>query len=358
MEGLYIIMTMMVPPKYSISNAILKHISQIEAAKQVIENAPLVPFWERQFREEKALRQIHHSTKLEGNMLSLQEVEKVLSGEPVAAKKREVQEVINYRKVTDYIESYHKSGQGRLTEETVKDIHTLLVENILPLEWAGKYRTANVVIEASDTKEITHRAPDFAQIESLMQDFLSWFNSEETDEIHPVLKSGIFHVILVKIHPFIEANGRTARAASTLSLYLDGYDIKRFFSLDEFYDEDPLSYYVALQSMEGISADMTQWLEFFTEGLAVELDRVKRRVLEMSKEYKIRQQKGQIALNERQELLLHYLEDHKQVRNQDWRDLLPDVSDDTILRDLKDLIEKELVCKKGKTKAAYYELVD
>jgi Fic family protein len=136
------------------------------------------------------------------------------------------------------------------------------------------------------------------------------------------------------------------------------YDIKRFFSLDEFYDEDPLSYYVALQSMTDISADMTQWLEFFTEGLAVELDRVKRRVLEMSKEYKIRQQKGQIALNERQEILLKHLEDHKQVRNQDWRELLPDVSDDTILRDIKDLMDKELVVKKGKTKAAYYELVD
>jgi len=113
-----------------------------------------------------------------------------------------------------------------------------------------------------------------------------------------------------------------------------------------------------LQTIEDINGDMTKWLEFFSEGLAVELERVKQRVLEMSREYKIRKSKGQVALNERQERILKFMEDHKQIRNQDWRELIPDVSDDSILRDMKDLMEKDLVVKKGKTKAAYYELVE
>ncbi|MCA9390531.1 Fic family protein [candidate division WWE3 bacterium] len=349
---------MMIEPNYSISHRILKHISQIEAAKEVIENAPLVPFWERQFREEKALRQIHHSTKLEGNMLSLDEVEAVLSGEKIVAKRREIQEVINYRKVTEYIDMFQSSDKTQISEDTIKTVHSLLVHEILPDKWSGEYRKANVVIEASDTKEVTHRAPDFEAVPELVRSLVDWLNSEEIADVHPILKSGIFHVIFAKIHPFIEANGRTSRAVSTLILYLEGYDIKKFFSLDEYYDEDPLSYYLALQSVQGIDGDMTEWLEFFSEGLAVELDRVKRRVLEMSKEYKTRKSKGQIALNERQELILHYLEDHGQIRNKDWRELIPDVSDDTVLRDLKDLMDKEVIEKKGKTKAAYYQLTD
>lgn len=343
-------------PNYIITNKLLTYITEIEKAKEVIENAPLVPFWERQFREEKALRQIHHSTKLEGNMLSFEEVGKVLAGEKVIAKRREVQEVINYRSVTEYIEEFHSRG-GQVSESVLMSIHKLLVKNILPDEWAGKYRQANVVIEASDTKEVTHRAPDYIDVPRLMAELFDWLLSVEGTDLHPVLKSGIFHVHFARIHPFIEANGRTARAVSTLLLYLEGYDIKRFFSLDEYYDQDPLGYYLALQSVDKNNGDISFWLEFFAEGLAVELSRVRARVLEMSREYKRRLNKGQVALNERQEMILHYLEQHSQIRNRDWRDLLADFSDDTVLRDLKDLIEKDLVVKKGKTKAAYYELV-
>lgn len=348
----------MFSPKYTITNAILKYITQIETAKEIIENSPLVPYWERQFREETALRQVHHSTKLEGNMLSLDEVEKVLDGQQVTAKRREVQEVINYRKVVEYLDEYTSENHTAISEDTIFSIHSIIVENILPIEWSGRYRDTNVVIQASDTKQVTHRPPDFEQVPVHMQELVEWVNAPETQEVHPVLRSGIFHAMFGKIHPFIEANGRTSRATTTLLLYLDGYDIKKFFSLDEYYDQDPMGYYLALQTVEGMHGDMTKWLEFFSEGLAVELERVKQRVLEMSREYKIRKSKGQVALNERQERMLKFMEDHKQIRNQDWRELIPDVSDDSILRDMKDLMEKDLVVKKGKTKAAYYELVD
>lgn len=348
----------MLSPKYTITNAMLKYITQIETAKEIVENSPLVPYWERQFREEKALRQVHHSTKLEGNMLSLDEVERVLDGQQVTAKRREVQEVINYRKVVEYLNTYNNEHHASISEDTIFTIHSIIVENILPIEWSGRYRSANVVIQASDTKQVTHRAPEFEHVPGMMKELIDWVNDSTTKDVHPVLKSGIFHAVFAKIHPFVEANGRTGRAAATLLLYLDGYDIKKFFSLDEYYDQDPMGYYLALQSVEDVNGDMTQWLEFFSEGLAVELERVKQRVLEMSREYKVRKSKGQIALNERQERILRYLEDHKQIRNQDWRELIPDVSDDSILRDMKDLMDKDLVVKKGKTKAAYYELVD
>src|SRR3990170_3216993 len=87
-------------PKFFITNTILKNIGTIEAAKEVIENAPLVPFYEKQFKTEALARTVHHGTHIEGvGLSSLDQVKKLLEGEEVIAHERDIQEVINYRNV-------------------------------------------------------------------------------------------------------------------------------------------------------------------------------------------------------------------------------------------------------------------
>ena len=90
----------MFSPKYIITNKILINIGRIEAAKEVIENAPLVPFYEKKFQSDAVARTVHHGTHIEGNELSLKQVQMVLDGEKIVARDRDVQEVINYRKVS------------------------------------------------------------------------------------------------------------------------------------------------------------------------------------------------------------------------------------------------------------------
>src|SRR3989339_1866606 len=94
----------MFSPAYTISNKILKYIGIIEAAKEVIENAPLVPAWEAKFREEAIVRTVHHGTHIEGNELNFTEAEKVLAGAKVVGRDRDIQEVINYRNVINYLD--------------------------------------------------------------------------------------------------------------------------------------------------------------------------------------------------------------------------------------------------------------
>ncbi len=89
----------MYQPKFSISNKILKNIGQIEAAKEVIENAPLVPYYEKQFQSDAIVRTVHHGTHIEGNDLSLDQTRKVLEGKEIVGRERDIQEVINYRNV-------------------------------------------------------------------------------------------------------------------------------------------------------------------------------------------------------------------------------------------------------------------
>ena len=97
----------MYQPRFTITNKILKNIGSIEASKEIIDNAPLLPYFEKEFREDAIVRSVHYGTHIEGNELNLSEAEKVLMGQDVSARDRDIQEVINYRKVMDYISGFH-----------------------------------------------------------------------------------------------------------------------------------------------------------------------------------------------------------------------------------------------------------
>jgi len=348
----------MFQPKFSISNKILKNIGIIEAAREVIINAPLVPAYEKKFREEAIVRTVHHGTHIEGNELNITEASAVLKGQPVVGRDRDIQEVINYRNVIRYLDYVvsDEIAKGKITQAVIKKIHALAVEKILPENQCGVYRKTQVVVKNSVTGEVTFRPPAAVEVPYQMESFLEWLNSLPKDELHPVLKAGIVHYELVRIHPFIDGNGRMARATATLALFLENYDIKKFFSLEEYYDRDALRYYEALKSAS--SGDLTHWLEYFSEGLAIELTRIKEKIQRLSTDVHLKEKLGgkQVFLSERQIAIIEYIQRVGYIQNQSFKDLFPKISEDTILRDLHDLIKKGILKKEGKTKAARYML--
>lgn len=345
-------------PKFKISNKILMNIGRIEAAREVIENAPLVPSYEAKFREEAVIRTVHHGTHIEGNPLEQKEVAQVLEGKKISAKDRDIQEVLNYREVLKYLD---KIKEEPITEKILLNIHNLTIKKILPKEQSGKYRKVQVKVTNSITGEISYLPPIPSQIPELIRGFFFWLNRLEPDERHPVLKAAVTHYILVAIHPFTDGNGRVARALATLVLFKEGYDIKKFFSIEEYFDKDAARYYNVLQKVSNQSKNigernLTTWLEYFTEGLAIELFRIRDRVRRLSIDLRLKSKMGQLPLNERQLKLVEYMQEYGAVSNKEWRSLLPMISDDTILRDLKVLMKKGLVRKRGKTKSASYIL--
>ncbi len=348
----------MFSPKFTITNSILKLIGKIEASKEVIENAPLVPAYEAKFRQEAIIRTVHHGTHIEGNALDTGEVAAVLEGETVDARDRDIQEVLNYRKVLSYIDKRKKD----VSEKDLLAIHRLTVDKLLRGDASGKYRKTQVVVKNSKTGEVSFVPPSPSQVRDLIVDFFKWLGSGDSESVHPVLVAGVVHYVLAYIHPFVDGNGRTARALATMVLFARGYDVKKFFSIEEYFDRNALRYYKTLQTVsnqkvESLSErDLTPWLEYFCEGLAEELVRVKERVQKLSLDIKLKGKTGQILLSERQMKLVEYIETYGSISNNQWRSLLRDYSDDTILRDLKDLTRKGLVKKKGSTKGAIYTL--
>jgi Fic family protein len=93
--------------------------------------------------------------------------------------------------------------------------------------------------------------------------------------------AGIAHYQFATIHPFYDGNGRTARTLTTWILHQGGYDLGKFFSLEEFYAEDLGGYYEALVTHPDHNyyfgrnaADITPWLDYFLQGMAVVFERV------------------------------------------------------------------------------------
>lgn len=349
----------MFTPKFTISNKILKNIGLIEACKEVINNAPLIPVWEARFKEEAIVRSVHYGTHLEGNDLSFTQAKKVMEGEKIVARERDIQEVINYRNVLKFLDSLEKEKKDPFVyqEKLLKKIHELAAEKILNKDQAGKYRTTQVVVKEGRSGQVIFTPPQAVEVPYQLDDFFQWLNSEKGRELHPILRTGIAHFELVRIHPFIDGNGRSARAFANLVLFVEGYDIKKLFSLEEHFDKDALSYYQALQSVDKLGDDLTMWLEYFTQCLAVELEQVKEKVKKLSLDARFRNKLGrQIALSERQIIIMEYLKVHERLLMNEAKKIIPKVSEDTVLRDLKGLIKKGIVRKKGKTKAAHYIL--
>lgn len=370
----------MYQPKYIISNNILKNIGIIEACREVIDSAPLIPSYERQFREEAMIRTVHHGTHIEGNDLSLEQAEKVIresinetNAEKAQgkvgflARERDIQEVMNYRSVMDFLDKQSDVSQRnedfRFLENLVRQIHKLVVHRLVPEENQGIYRKSQVVLRDSRTGEITFRPPPSAEVPYLIEDFIVWINSKNGKDVHPVIRAAIAHYALAAIHPFVEGNGRSARAFATLVLFAEGYDIKRLFSLEEYFDKDAEAYYGTLittsnQSRELNERDLTRWIDYFTQGLAIELTRVKDKVRKLSIDTKIRAKRGQqVALSDRQIKIIEYLSENEKAGMADVKPIFSMISEDTVLRELQELVKNNVIKKKGKTKGSYYELV-
>ena len=149
----------MFTPSFTITNKILMNIAKIEAAEEVIKHSPLLPLWEKQFKEEAIVRAAYHGTHIEGNPLHKGDAKDILEGRDVIGRPRDIQEIINYRKVIEFIDEEAKRQIDKITELIIKKLHRIIVEKILSPEQAGEYRRKQVIIRNSSTGEVTFRPP-------------------------------------------------------------------------------------------------------------------------------------------------------------------------------------------------------
>jgi Fic family protein len=270
------------------------------------------------------------------------------------ATRRDKQEVLNYLKV---LENLDKLTRGKaITEKTILNIHRALTEDTLenPTD-CGIYRNRYVVVGNRLTGEIIFRPPENEEVPRMVKDLVSWLNTNEAEELDTILVACIAHYEFVRIHPFVDGNGRTARTLATLILYLRGFDTKQFFCIDDYYDSDRPAYYRALQSVDQKTLDLTDWLEYFTEGVAISIDTVKERVVRLSSERLRIAKKGQIALTERQMQIVEIINTAGKITSGDIQKMFK-ISRQAAHKEIKALIELGVIKSQGEGRATYYVL--
>jgi len=345
----------MFEPKFEYGRKIVNNLVEITSAREIILNAYLVPKWEISLRREALIRATHASTAIEGNPLTLEEVDQLAQGREVIATRKAKQEVLNYLKVLESIEKYQL--KGKITEKIILKLHKDITKDTIENPfYEGKYRDIQVYVGNRVTGEIIFMPPKPENVLGLMEEFVDWLNSDDTYQLNPVLIAGIAHYEFVRIHPFVDGNGRTARALATLILYLREFDIKRFFALDDYYDSDRTAYYNALKSVDQKALDLTNWLEYFTDGVFISMSKVKERVLRLSLEKHKKELKGQIALTERQIKIVEHIQRNGRITSGEVAKMF-NITRQAALKELSKLVKFEIIKLEGKGRGAYYIIV-
>lgn len=342
----------MFKPKFKYTNKIVKLLTKISASRETILNSPLIPKWNITLRQEAIIHSAHSSTSIEGNRLSLEQVSELARGREITAARKDKQEVLNYLDVLRNMKNLIK--ENFITEIDILNIHRMVTKNTLDnLEDCGVYRNRYVVVANRFTGEVFFRPPQNQEVPGLVKNLLSWMNSKESKELDPVIEAGIVHYEFVRIHPFVDGNGRTARVLAALILYLRGFDTNQFFCLDDYYDSDRPAYYKALQSVKPDTLDLTNWLEYFTEGVNISTEAVKERVVRLSSK-RMRKAKGrQIALTERQMRIIEFINQNGKITNRDVREMFK-LSNRAALDEINKLLELQALKSQGKGRALHY----
>jgi len=345
----------MFEPKFKYTNNIVRLLTKISAAREVILNSPLIPRWEIALRREAIIHSAHSSTSIEGNRLSLEQVSNLAQGREVMATRKDKQEVLNYLNVLENIGGLIKGGS--LCEQDVLNIHRMVTKDTLDNpDDCGFYRNRYVVVANRLTGEVFFRPPKNEDVPRLIKDLVEWINLDETKELNPIAEAGIFHYEFVRIHPFVDGNGRAARVLAALILYQRGFDTKQFFCLDDYYDSDRQAYYKALQSVDQETLDLTNWLEYFVEGVSISIEAVKERVARLSSERLRKAERGQIVLTERQMSIVEFLNQNGKITVGDIAKMFK-ISRQAALKEIGKLVKLEVVVLKGEKRGAHYVLL-
>lgn len=169
----------------------------------------------KSLKETINLEWTYNSNGIEGNTLTLRETQVVLEGITVGGKSiKEHLEAINHEKAILFLDDLVKD-KNPITEWNIKNIHELVLKGINN-ENAGRYRKENVTIKGA-----IHTPPDYLKVPELMEKLIISYNT--WNNYHPIIKAALLHGELVKIHPFIDGNGRTSRLLMNLDLMHSGY---------------------------------------------------------------------------------------------------------------------------------------
>ncbi len=199
-------------------------------------------------RKKNRIKTIHSSLAIENNSLSIEQITAIIEGKRVLGAPNEIQEVKNAVQAYELLLTLDSASEKDLLRA-----HGIMMKDLVSR--AGKYRNDGVGI--FDGKEIVHLAPPADRVPALMADLFEWLR---TTDVHPLVKSCVFHYEFEFIHPFQDGNGRMGRLWQS-AILKDWRNIFAWLPVESLIKERQAEYYSAL-NVSDTSADSTFFIEF------------------------------------------------------------------------------------------------
>jgi Fic family protein len=201
--------------------------------------------------------------------------------------------------------------EKKLSPQLILEIHSIISKNTLDKkDNEGRFRlNDDVRVEDAATGEVFYFPPSYTQIEGLIEHLCEFANSDNNSRfIHPIVRGIILHFLIGYIHPFVDGNGRTARALFYWFLISKGYWLIEYLSISRIMVQSPSQYARAYLFTEYDDNDLTYFIDFNLRAMEAALknlqDYIKRKVAEKQKMYQFIKNEN---FNERQADLIRTL---------------------------------------------------
>ncbi len=212
-----------------------------------------------------------------------------------------------------------------------------------PIE-VGQYRTneEHIVSGMFGREKIHYIAPSPERVDKEMARFIDWFNSQE--KVNSVIRSAIAQFWFVSIHPFEDGNGRLARILSDMLLARADKSEFRFYNISSQINKDKSHYYDILERTQRGDGDITEWILWYANTLSLALDEAESIVSAVLNKSFFWQKASSVPLSQRQTDMLNLFLDgyEAKITSKTWASLAK-CSKDTAIRDIRDLVEKEIL---------------
>ncbi len=205
-------------------------------------------------------------------------------------------------------------------------------------------------------EKVHYQAPGSDRIEQEMMKFIKWYECEH--HIDMVLKAAIAHLWFVTIHPFDDGNGRITRAITDMTLARSDKSVRRFYSMSAQIRIDRKQYYEKLEKAQKGNSDITEWILWFLQCLIDAIDSTEDILSKIFHKADFWKLHATTILNDRQQKIINRLLDgfDGKLTSSKWAKINK-CSQDTALRDIQDLIKKDILQKEASGgRSTNYEL--
>lgn len=316
------------------------------------------------FQEETMLRtltlDIVKSSEIEGELLNPEQVRSSI------AKRLgiEVVGIVNAeRNVEGVVEMMLDATQNYkdiLTEDRIFGWHASLFpagrSGMYKIKVAGWRDHAMQVTSGPMGRETVHfEAPQPDRLSREMLNFLSWLNTKQ--ELDDVIKAAIAHFWFVTIHPFDDGNGRIARAIADRQLALSDQSEQRFYSMSAQIQKERDAYYAILEKTQKNDLDITDWLNWFLDCLYRSMGNTEKTIGHVLERARFWEAYKAVDFNTRQYKMLQVLLDDffGKLNVSKWAKMTK-TSTDTALRDIQDLVKKDILIQEGAGRSTSYRI--